>query len=134
MKVKNILRAIVNVIVKCLVLVKMKGNNPKKLLIVINKNIEMKNVDDPGLKDCAISILISLWNVNVTIFFIFSCNVLLSHLFFGIVIKINNSLIQLEIISDDDGSNEENSEFIIFSFFFYLLLIFYLFLLIMRMN
>jgi hypothetical protein len=64
--------ASVNVIVKCLVLVKVNGNNPRKLLNIINENSEM-NIKVLPLILSPSSVLNSLWSFINSIFHAIVC-------------------------------------------------------------
>jgi hypothetical protein len=99
----------VNVIVKCLVLVKINGNNPRKLLNRISENSEM-NIKILPLILSPSSVLNSLWNFINSVFYAIVCREGINHILIGINVIPRNVLVHLIdiFIILVDGSNTEN--------------------------
>jgi hypothetical protein len=109
----------VNVIVKCLVLVKMYGNIPRELLNRINENSEMK-INVLPFSFLPIRFLNSLCSFVSRIFHSIVYRDGVNHIVIGINITPRNVLVQLidKLVGLVDGSNTENRFLIIFSLFF----------------
>jgi hypothetical protein len=102
--------------IKCLVLVKINGNSPKKLLNRIRENSEM-NINVLPLILFPKRVLNSLWSFINNIFHIIVCCDGIVHILMGMNIIPINVLVQLidVFIILVDGSNTENRFVIIFS-------------------
>lgn len=110
-------KARANVIDICLVLVKIYGNNPKKLLIKINENKEI-NINVLPLIFELTKILNSLWRVEeIKIHNILNRDGIIQYI--GVKnIKINKALNQFKLKEKIlDGSKDENKFAIIFKKF-----------------
>jgi hypothetical protein len=109
----------VNVMIKCLVLVKINGNSPRKLLNKISENNEMNRKVLPLILSLS-SILNSLWSFNNNLFHAIVWREGINHILMGINIIPSNVLVQLIdiFITLVDGSNTENRFAIIFSLIF----------------
>lgn len=107
----------VSVIARCLVLVKMYGNSPRKLLNKINENRDTnRNVPPFLFLLLPNSVLNSLWSFVVNKFHVIKCRDGISHILIGININPMNVLAQLSgIFIVLVGSNTENRFLIIFS-------------------
>jgi hypothetical protein len=107
-----------NVIVKCLVLVKMYRNSPRELLNRINENNEMK-INVLPFSFLPIRFFNSLCNFVSRVFHSIVYRDGVNHILIGINITPRNVLIQLidKFVGLVDGSNTENRFLIIFSLF-----------------
>lgn len=109
----------IRVKVKWLDLVKIYGNNPKKLLnkIIVNKLIKIKLLPLKPL--FPIKILNSLWRVKIKFFHKYSIRVGINQNVIGIIVTPMNELSQLigDEKIEEQGSKTENKFVIIFNLF-----------------
>lgn len=114
-------KAKVRVITICLVLVKIYGNNPKKLLNIIIENNEIKIKDAPLLIFLfPIRVLNSWCRINIILFHMMKCRDGINQYVDGININPKIVLNQLmdRLFRLVDGSKTENRFLIIFNLFY----------------
>lgn len=107
-------RANLKVIAMCLVLVKIYGNKPIKLLIIIKKNILIKIKVDPWDLLFWINVFISLWIIIINLKYNILNREGINQKEYGIKSKMINDLVQFKENMIVEGSKEENKFVIIF--------------------
>ena len=107
-------KAILTVIDKCLVAVKIYGNSPKKLEHTINKNIEIKIKESPGVTTLPIDNLNSPFKIFINILYNLIFLLFNKKNFWGKYNINKNIATQFKLYKkiEDTGSNTEKREFI----------------------